>query len=398
VESRLAEQLKRITEHLKTQREQSGIELEQIAAETFIPLRLLKALDEGKFERLPEAVFVQGFIRRYGDAVGLDGRGLAQEFSIEPPTLNKPAQEFLSYHPEDDVVTAASRTQRKNPFKVPEPLPPEPIAEPTPIAEAAAPVAEAAAPVVIAVPAAEPTTAIQSDPTPATVTPAEPVVVPEPVTAIEPTIPEASVPEAVIPEAPIADEPIANEPSAEEPSAEESTADREWAPSYSGPAYRGETNQGPGNWIYWLSGLIALALLSIGALLISQPKPTETQSPSSSQPSSSGSASSGSSAIAPSPTNATPTPQSSVSPSPQSAPHLVKVKAIEENWLEVVADGTVVISEVVPKGTEKTFTAKQNLSLNVGNAAGITYSYNQSPAKPVGTAPDPASLTFPTQP
>jgi cytoskeletal protein RodZ len=55
---------------------------EAIAAKTFIPLRLLKALEEGQLDQLPEPVFIQGFIRRYADALNLDGAALAQTFSI----------------------------------------------------------------------------------------------------------------------------------------------------------------------------------------------------------------------------------------------------------------------------------------------------------------------------
>jgi cytoskeleton protein RodZ len=95
VESQAIEQLKSIVAQLKQAREAKAIKLEDIAAKTFIPLRLLKAMDEERFERLPEPVFVQGFIRRYADQVGLDGQAMAKQFQVMPPVLTKPAEEFL---------------------------------------------------------------------------------------------------------------------------------------------------------------------------------------------------------------------------------------------------------------------------------------------------------------
>lgn len=76
------EQLQEITQYLRKVRQDRSIRIEEIAARTNIQLTVLKALDAGKFEELPEPVYVQGFIRRYGDAVGLDGATLANTLTI----------------------------------------------------------------------------------------------------------------------------------------------------------------------------------------------------------------------------------------------------------------------------------------------------------------------------
>ncbi|MGD1911656.1 MAG: helix-turn-helix domain-containing protein [Rivularia sp. (in: cyanobacteria)] len=81
------EQLKQITQKLRQVREQKAIHLEQIAAKILVRPVFLNALEEGRFEDLPEPVYIQGFIRRYGDALGLDGTALGQEFGdIACPT------------------------------------------------------------------------------------------------------------------------------------------------------------------------------------------------------------------------------------------------------------------------------------------------------------------------
>ncbi|AKG24840.1 RodZ domain-containing protein [Calothrix sp. 336/3] len=86
------EQLKEIGEHLRKVREEKSIRLEQIAAQTLIRLIFLQALEEGRFEDLPEPIFVQGFIKRYGDALGLEGTTLAKNFAINFFLLDSDSQ------------------------------------------------------------------------------------------------------------------------------------------------------------------------------------------------------------------------------------------------------------------------------------------------------------------
>lgn len=90
------EQLKDIGAYLRQFREEKSISTEAVAAKTFIPLRLLKALEEGQLDQLPEPIFVQGFIRRYADAIDLDGEALAKTFSINllPAKADTPSQEI----------------------------------------------------------------------------------------------------------------------------------------------------------------------------------------------------------------------------------------------------------------------------------------------------------------
>ncbi|MEH2135810.1 helix-turn-helix domain-containing protein [Nostoc sp.] len=71
------EQLKEITTQLRQVRQEKSIRIEEIAAQTLIRAGVLQALEEERFEELPEPIFLQGFIRRYGDALGLDGNALS---------------------------------------------------------------------------------------------------------------------------------------------------------------------------------------------------------------------------------------------------------------------------------------------------------------------------------
>ncbi len=74
------EQLKEIGQTLKKAREKNNLPIDELAFNTRIRQIYLTALEEGRFEDLPEGVFVQGFVRRYAEFVGLDAISLAYDF------------------------------------------------------------------------------------------------------------------------------------------------------------------------------------------------------------------------------------------------------------------------------------------------------------------------------
>jgi cytoskeletal protein RodZ len=101
-----AEQLKEIGIQLRQLRQEHSISTEEIAAKTHIQLRLLQALEEGQSDQLPEPIFIQGFIRRYAEALNLDGSTLAQTFPVnELPISDKtssqevPQLAFTTFQP-----------------------------------------------------------------------------------------------------------------------------------------------------------------------------------------------------------------------------------------------------------------------------------------------------------
>jgi cytoskeletal protein RodZ len=74
------EQLREIGAYLRKRREDKSISIDEIAVHTRIRPAFIQAIEEGNAEVLPEAVFVQGFIRRYCDAIGIDGAALTTNF------------------------------------------------------------------------------------------------------------------------------------------------------------------------------------------------------------------------------------------------------------------------------------------------------------------------------
>lgn len=82
-----------VGEQLRTAREQQGLELETLARALHIPLKMLRALEQGDFSVLPADVYVRGFLRQYAEALGMDALPLLQEFAVERarfPTSAKP--------------------------------------------------------------------------------------------------------------------------------------------------------------------------------------------------------------------------------------------------------------------------------------------------------------------
>lgn len=81
------EQLREIGAYLRQVREHQGRALDDIANQIFIRPALLRAVEEGQDQHLPEPVFVQGFIRRYAEALGLDGNEISQAFTVTPASV-----------------------------------------------------------------------------------------------------------------------------------------------------------------------------------------------------------------------------------------------------------------------------------------------------------------------
>ncbi len=76
------ERLADLGNRLRELRQQKGMTLEEVASRTRIQPRLLRAIEAGQLNELPEAVYVQGFLRQYANAIGLNGVEFASEFPM----------------------------------------------------------------------------------------------------------------------------------------------------------------------------------------------------------------------------------------------------------------------------------------------------------------------------
>lgn len=87
VNSTQQEQLLNIGAYLREVRLEKGKQIDEVANQIFIRPALVKAIEAGDWESLPEPVFVQGFIRRYAEYLGLDGRELSKRFEPTPVSV-----------------------------------------------------------------------------------------------------------------------------------------------------------------------------------------------------------------------------------------------------------------------------------------------------------------------
>lgn len=72
-----------VGERLRAAREQQGLRLEDIAAQTRIPLRHLESLETSSWDKLPAPTYTTGFAKSYASAVGLDRTEIGEQLRAE---------------------------------------------------------------------------------------------------------------------------------------------------------------------------------------------------------------------------------------------------------------------------------------------------------------------------
>ncbi|HEY9749886.1 MAG TPA: helix-turn-helix domain-containing protein [Allocoleopsis sp.] len=79
------ESLRQVGQEIRAARQARSLSLHQLHSLTLVPIHQLEALESGRIERLPEDVYVRGFIRRIGNALGLDGNNLVAAIPAPDP-------------------------------------------------------------------------------------------------------------------------------------------------------------------------------------------------------------------------------------------------------------------------------------------------------------------------
>ena len=100
-----AEKLSELGERLRRVRLELNLSLEEVSMRTMIGPRHLQAIEEGQLEHLPEPIYIRGFIRRFANALGLNGVDLASDFPVESnqrllnyPWINWPSAQLRPIH------------------------------------------------------------------------------------------------------------------------------------------------------------------------------------------------------------------------------------------------------------------------------------------------------------
>jgi cytoskeleton protein RodZ len=100
-------------DRLKKEREQRGVSLDDISLTTKIGTRLLRALEEEKFDQLPGGIFNKGFVRAYARHLGLDEDQAVSDYMIAAGANQvAPAEEVFPLQPPSERPAAAQPAPR----------------------------------------------------------------------------------------------------------------------------------------------------------------------------------------------------------------------------------------------------------------------------------------------
>lgn len=83
--------LAKIAQEFHQARLNQGLSLEELHSKTFVPLHHIAAIENQAWQKLPEDIYVKGFIHRLGDALGFDGKVLANSLPMPESNLHIPS-------------------------------------------------------------------------------------------------------------------------------------------------------------------------------------------------------------------------------------------------------------------------------------------------------------------
>lgn len=90
IEAQQTEKLAQLGAQLSLWRQEKNLSLEELVGLTRISRRILQAIEEGNLADLPEPVYIQGLIKQFADALGVNGVDFASDFPIGSPKVNLP--------------------------------------------------------------------------------------------------------------------------------------------------------------------------------------------------------------------------------------------------------------------------------------------------------------------
>jgi cytoskeletal protein RodZ len=70
--------LQEIGSNLRQLRQNNSLSIEEIADRTRIQPRLIRALEDGQVEILPEPIYIHGMVKKYGESLGVNGLEIAK--------------------------------------------------------------------------------------------------------------------------------------------------------------------------------------------------------------------------------------------------------------------------------------------------------------------------------
>lgn len=97
--------MRKVSEVLKEERLKRGFSLDEVQRQTKIRKSVLESLENGDYDNLPPTTFIKGFIRNYGDFLGLDINELLALFRREYDERKNSTPLSKRYTPAKFVLT-----------------------------------------------------------------------------------------------------------------------------------------------------------------------------------------------------------------------------------------------------------------------------------------------------
>ena len=368
------QQLSQLGAYLQEKRQEQGKSLEDISLQTYIRAQLLKAVETGDTTDLPQPIFVQGFIRRYADALGLDGTNFSKQFPVHsipdtPRPVPRPAAQVdMSYQKTPLKPAVQAKSQSK-----PKPKPPlKPAIGAMPL------VGE-----------------------PVLTTGADSVSLPKKTGAAatrDLTLDPRPLPDSELTSLGLSNNLNDGATSAAPAASRGQLATEELpvetpSPVKPSPMVMDDELASPSSGVNWLPWGIGAAAI-VGAIALLSPiffgggsgqQTAETEAPPPAE-------------VAPIPQAEAPAPEPEPEPDvPVSdAPVSLNVEITEAgpSWMSITVDGAVVFEGLMEPGTEQSWEGQESITMNVGNAGAALVSSNGSDPIPAGNPGGAEFLTF----
>ena len=78
--------LRELGRELRKGRQIRSLSIQQLHSQTLVPLHHIESIENGELDKLPQDIYVRGFILRLGDALGLDGSAMANALPKSAPS------------------------------------------------------------------------------------------------------------------------------------------------------------------------------------------------------------------------------------------------------------------------------------------------------------------------
>ncbi len=98
-----------VGDQLRLAREAKGLTLDDVAAQTRIPIRHLRSIEDSRWEDLPAVTYTVGFARNYANAIGLDGAEIGRTLRYQIGDVERPATVSPEIYAPSDPARAPSR-------------------------------------------------------------------------------------------------------------------------------------------------------------------------------------------------------------------------------------------------------------------------------------------------